>query len=238
MTLQKKLDATIEKENEISTKILNLCNESEFNVELFKEYILLQDELNCEIMILKQDINDKERTEYIKALSIEIEGDIIITDPCYLMKEDNDWSEILDYAHYSTCDENEILKFNEGFRKITKIKNFITSDTLYGDWSCSVLNTDTNKVIGDFCADAGRVGVFLLDEVLKYNPNFDYHKKRKWTTALIEDFKGIITFDINETPYKYTDSSGEMYQGVERNVIIKGQGNINFIAGMLDIGEE
>lgn len=34
------------------------------------------------------------------------------------------------------------------------------------------------KNIGGFCADAGMVAVFLLDEVLKYNPNFDYHINR------------------------------------------------------------
>lgn len=43
------------------------------------------------------------------------------------------------------------------------------------------------KNIGGFCADAGMVAVFLLDEVLKYNPNFDYHINRLWTTTLIKD---------------------------------------------------
>lgn len=33
--------------------------------------------------------------------------------------------------------------------------------------------------IGYFCADAGMVAVFLLDEVLKYNPDFDYHINRE-----------------------------------------------------------
>jgi hypothetical protein len=55
------------------------------------------------------------------------------------------------------------------------------------------------------------VGVFLLEEVLKYNSEFDYHTERPWTTTLIKDFDGDIEI-IN---------TGE-------EVYIKGTGNINF----------
>lgn len=72
----------------------------------------------------------------------------------------------------------------------------MTRDTIYGDWSCTVYNTGTKEILGNFCADAGLVSVFLLDEVLKYNPNFNYHKEREWTTTLIPDFKGIIQFVV------------------------------------------
>ena len=65
-----------------------------------------------------------------------------------------------------------------------KIK-IISVDTLYGDWSCITYNSDTHEKIGEFCADAGMVGVFLLDEVLKYNPDFNYHIDRPWTTRRI-----------------------------------------------------
>lgn len=90
------------------------------------------------------------------------------------------------------------------------IKNYISSDTLYGDWSCTVFN-DKEEPIGKFCADAGMVAVFLLDEVLKYNPNFDYHINKPWTTTLINDFDGHVDFDME----------GE-------NLIVVGNGNINF----------
>lgn len=68
------------------------------------------------------------------------------------------------------------------------------------------------KKIGNFCADAGMVGVFLLDEVLKYNPDFNYHIKREWTTTLIKDFDGDINY--------YVDSDREAH--------IIGVGSINF----------
>lgn len=50
----------------------------------------------------------------------------------------------------------------------------------------------TNNKLGEFCADAGMVGVFLLSEVLSYNPQFDYHTERPWTTTLIKNFKGTV----------------------------------------------
>lgn len=42
------------------------------------------------------------------------------------------------------------------------------------------------------------VAVFLLDEVLKYNPNFDYHINRLWTTTLIKDFDGEVEYYIDD----------------------------------------
>lgn len=55
--------------------------------------------------------------------------------------------------------------------------------------------------------------VFLLDEVLKYNPNFDYHINRLWTTTLIKDFDGEVEYYID-------DAEGEAH--------IIGTGNVNF----------
>lgn len=90
--------------------------------------------------------------------------------------------------------------------------NFLSSYNGYGDWSCTTVNKDTNEKIGKFCADAGMVGVFLLDEVLRYNPDFDYHINRPWTTTLIKNFNGDI----------------ELVKDKENNISVVGKGNINF----------
>ena len=66
--------------------------------------------------------------------------------------------------------------------------------------------------IGHFCADAGMVAVFLLDEVLKYNPDFNYHTNREWTTTLIKDFDGEIDYYVDD----------------EDDAHIIGVGNVNF----------
>lgn len=113
------------------------------------------------------------------------DGDIIITDPCYIIRNENgitknDW-------HY--CEYGEYMER-------LGIKNYLTHDTIYGDWGCTVFDSDTKKPLGRFCADAGLVSVFLLHEVLAYNPNFNYHLERPWTTTIIPDFKGTIQIEV------------------------------------------
>ncbi len=101
-----------------------------------------------------------------------------------------------------------------GDMSVLGLKTFIVGDTLYGDWSCTTFNSDTEEKIGEFCADAGMVGVFLLDEVLAYNPDFDYHINRPWTTTLIKDFHGTVELHMEDD-----------------TVQVIGRGNVNFLAG-------
>lgn len=131
-------------------------------------------------------------------------GDIIITDPCYIIREKNELTDN-DWEACSYGDNMEVLG----------IHNYLCRNTIYGDWSCTTYNTDTDEELGEFCADAGLVSVFLLEEVLKYNPDFDFHIKRPWTTTLVKDFDGEI--EIKEV---------EVSNDVEVHVV--GTGNINF----------
>lgn len=67
--------------------------------------------------------------------------------------------------------------------------------------------------LGKFCADAGLVAVFLLDEVRKYNPDIDkWIKEHPWCVTTIEDFDGNVEYYLDEN----TDAH------------IYGIGNINF----------
>lgn len=170
---------------------------------------------------------------------MKFKGDIIVTDPCYIIKDNSDY--------WDKCGWGE----NMGALGLT---NYISESTRYGDWSCSTwstprkdveaqleeLNTlgrwelmkqygedsvqakiyddkiaDASLNVGHFCA--GMVAVFLLDEVLKYNPDFDYHINREWTTTLIKDFDGDY----------YVDS------GDDARII--GVGNINFFTSQVGI---
>lgn len=126
---------------------------------------------------------------------------IIITDPCYIIPDDRD-------SDWDRCEYGDHLER-------LGLNNFICRSTGYGDWSCTTYETDTDKILGNFCADAGLVAVFVLDEVLKYNPNFDYHIIKPWTTTTIPNFTGEVTFQVTS-------------EEIMDIVSVIGKGNINF----------
>lgn len=87
------------------------------------------------------------------------------------------------------------------------INNFVEAEEKGEDYgiNCSKL--------GNFCADAGLVSVFLLDEVRKYNPSIDkWIEEHDWCVTKISDFDDEVNY--------YVDKVG--------NAHIVGIGNINF----------
>lgn len=123
----------------------------------------------------------EEEWERIVMRTIHLEGDILITDPCYWIKNE-DWG---------------IMKWDNNFKKYG-IKESICRDTLYGDWNCTVYNIDTKSKIGTFCADAGMVCVCLLDEVKNYSGNKIDKYIENGAATVINDFNGDIHFVIIE----------------------------------------
>lgn len=145
-------------------------------------------------------------------------------------KENKRYEAAIQEYRKNNVDDWELCNYGEDM-EVLGIKNYICRDTLYGDWSCTTYDADTHEELGEFCADAGMVGVFLLDEVLKYNPDFDYHIECPWTTTLIRDFDGEIDFEIVHTEGIYEDdtkfhSKGEKWE--DDSVSVVGKGNINF----------
>lgn len=115
------------------------------------------------------------------------------------------------------------------------ISTYFTKDTIYGDWSCTTYEITENPYeviddfveaskkgedygvncskLGDFCADAGLVSVFNLDEVRKYNPGIDeWIAAHNWCVTVVPDFEGEVDY--------YVDKQGAAH--------IIGVGNINF----------
>lgn len=136
------------------------------------------------------------------------------------------------YDDWSKCSYGENME-------VLGITNYICRDTIYGDWSCTTYNTDTEEKLGKFCSDAGLVAVFELDEVLKYNPDFSqWIKTHNWCVTVIENFTGNINFEVVHQSGVYTkddefESNGKIYckegetwENDEIQVI--GKGNINF----------
>lgn len=129
--------------------------------------------------------------------------------------EDSDWDKL-----WETVDESQYYDFTiEEFegddeeRKSMEEKSMEKTTRKLNDLLSQFLSL-RNEVseIADKTADAGMVAVFLLDEVLKYNPDFDYHINREWTTTLIKDFDGEINYYVDD----------------EDDAHIIGVGNVNF----------
>lgn len=138
---------------------------------------------------------------------MDFNGDIVITDPCYLS---------------ANMTNEERRNFD-----CTCMINYgiigIESDTYYGDWDCSTFDrlsfdeNDCPKLIGKFCADSGMVCVADLRSVLRFNPKYDYHIKNDRTTTLIRNFKGTVRIKID-----MANGGNEIYPAYSASVI--GQG--------------
>ena len=154
-------------------------------------------------------------TENIKAPNIE-----------EMVKKYNEWEDAHD--DWTKC-------MYGGNMEALGIEHYFTESTLYGDWGCTTYKIKENPYtvinkfaesentgedydiscskLGEFCADAGLVSVFLLDEVRKYNPDIDkWIKEHPWCVTTIEDFDGNVEY--------YIDKNSEAH--------IYGTGNINF----------
>lgn len=115
----------------------------------------------------------------------DFDGDVVITDPCYL--------------RHGMDLERDIKWWD--FAKTIMGDGGLMSHTFYGDWGCTVYEKSTDvlgdserKVIGKFCADSGMVCVVGLQDVLKHNPKFEeeFVKTHDRCVTVIRGFKGRI----------------------------------------------
>lgn len=157
---------------------------------------------------------------YLDSEPVQFDGDILITDPCYIMRAEHHGTQPITEDDWDACDYGSNME-------ALGITHFMTRDTIYGDWGCSVYNSDTQDVIGHFCADAGLVSVLSLEEVLKYNPSFDYHVERPWTSTVIQDFSGTVQFVVERTEGTYEEDTkwwkaGDKWEDYSVHVVGRG----------------
>ena len=157
---------------------------------------------------------------------------------------DKYYEESRKYDDWDKCDWGENME-------VLGIHNYISKSTIYGDWSCSTYQTKEEpkefmesilrilndnlengedsedwipyegEYIGEFCADAGLVGVFLFDEILAYNPEWkSWIEEHPWCATIIEDFEGEVEYYIDK---------------VDEEAHIVGTGNINFYTAQTGI---
>jgi len=153
-------------------------------------------------------------------MKITESSSLVITDPCYISK-DKDWGrgEIFDwencrinspiFTNYLWLDGmpevvsdvvqvrrslNEVGLINLLNDHVQALKNYGEALEEDFDKAESDLRCIEDKVmtIGSFTTDAGCIGVFLLNEVLKYNPGFETELCNKKCYTIINDFTGRI----------------------------------------------
>ena len=107
---------------------------------------------------------------------MKFKGTIIITDPCYITKDE-------DYERTNYGKDLDMLGFS----------TFLVAYTGFGDWDNNITKNN-GEHLGGFCADSGQVCVVLEQELDNYNPDFflDYASH---TYAKVEDFEGDIEID-------------------------------------------
>lgn len=159
------------------------------------EYFTWTDEEFDKMMFWEYVENYYEILLYVKQREHEIKNplykefvnkNIIITDPCYIFDD------------YCEAENKDVLM----------------RDTIYGDWSCTTFNSDTEEKLGEFCADAGMVCVVETDNEMINKDKLN--KLREHCRTIIKNFTGTVY--IKRIPTDYEDE-----------IQIIGEGNINFV---------
>ncbi|MBQ3342444.1 MAG: hypothetical protein IJG84_11150 [Kiritimatiellae bacterium] len=127
------------------------------------------------------NLKKKKRPEWTCIAEREFDGDIVITDPCYIRENGKriDWG------------SHEAMMKDVG----------LCNRTYYGDWGCTVFaamgpvghSYDKSAKIGEFCADAGMVCVLDMRDARRMCPDIDkWIAEHYWCATVISGFKGKV----------------------------------------------
>lgn len=106
---------------------------------------------------------------------------------------------------------------------ILGFKHWITCPTIYGPWGCTVYDRHNQNKLGRFSSDTGAVGVYLLSEVLHYNPSYNTYRSKPWTGCVIPNFEGTVLI---------ANFGGK--DEATCDIRIVGKGNVNFYTKQTD----
>jgi len=119
---------------------------------------------------------------------------IVITDPCYLIRHVDGY--VVDIADWDECSYGSRMD-RVGFTK------YVVDRNGYGDGSWPVKNIKTGETLGEIWADSGQTGIFLLDDILRYNPM--YKNSGFKGAVVLENFTGEIEWSIQMTTIEPPD---------------------------------
>lgn len=167
---------------------------------------------------------------------IHMKGDIIITDPCYVIKDDL-WGRFLNDVPTPPGNISTISWWHE-------FKEGLVADTLYGDWGCTLFKVkdidsaiealknesdyEDSEAVGKFCADAGMVCVFYLNDCLTHNKEeVEELLTKNWCATVIKDFDGDIYILDMDHEYEY---KGKKYEDTDRHLIFENNNGDKYIS--------
>ncbi len=131
--------------------------------------------------------------------------DIVITDPFFVIKDD-DLAKVLSY-------ENII----DGLKKLG-FKKVICANTVANGWGYQVIQPE-DVILGEFSAENSFVAVFTLDEIKRYNPDYDHEDDENLgLAAIIRNFTGRVSIERVD----------------DRTISVIGQGNIDFYSEIME----
>lgn len=152
-------------------------------------------------------------------------GTFVITDPCYLKHSYplqqrstiyGDWSCMI----YKGDRKKNILpkewdkyyfKFFKEYNSEPLISNEEERNKRYEEYKAFKYNWLKENCLGEFCADAGEVGIFFWETM---NPtDRKWCEEHPWCAVVIKDFEGEITFEVEDN-----------------TVFVVGKGNFNFFS--------
>ena len=116
---------------------------------------------------------------------MRFDGTVLITDPCYFIRNESDWHECAFGANMGAVGFAHCLYIDAG-----------------DEIGSTVRNTDTGEILGKFCTDSCAVVVTYYDEVFRYNPDYaEDLAKYSSSGAVLRDFHGDIRFDFNRNVF-------------------------------------
>lgn len=127
-----------------------------------------------------------------------------------IAKEFEECNARMNAAYVKWCENNiDDSDLVEAFDNLEALgmTTFLLAKTEYGPWTCTVFNSDTGEEYyadnrpSTFTSDSGLVGVFLLNDVCRYNPHYRKVTEPCTATRLI-GYKGTVSI-VN-----YSESTG------------------------------
>ena len=105
------------------------------------------------------------------------------------------------------------MKIRKGFVTNSSSSSFILGFTSEENIKKELEAEDLKEYFDEVLEDVMRATKLTKDEVLKYNPEFDYHLKNKWMATWIKDFKGTVTFVVKHIDGYYEEDTDYWKKG-------------------------